>query len=189
MRGAIAVLLLAGALRPAPAAAQTVEQAQQQISAILVEMENNLVDRDAIEMNTKDWSSRYNSIKPRFDDLTQRYAQENAYCTGTFEHDEYVRRKAACDATFSQLDSLRDQLKPEVDNIEEEGKRLQQRDTDRSKAFDAINARLQAALQQLVYACAPLSAAEFAAKCRMPPAPGPRTAPMVGQLNSSIQGH
>ncbi len=181
----VGVLLLAAA---APACAQTLPQAQSEISAVLTEIEANLVVKEAIEMNLKDWKSHYDSWKTRLDDYNQRMTELNAYCQGTFEHDEYVRRTAQCNSTGSQLTALLTQLQPEDDNLKAELAKLQQRETDRSSAMDKLQPRLTDGLKHLTFACAMMSAQEFAADCHLPPAPGPRTADMVTNLNHSIAG-
>ena len=189
MRHSAIAVALCLACAPATAAAQSMDQAQSQLSGILREIEGNLVDRDAIEMNFKVWKANEDAFKPRLDDLNRRIEESNAYCQGTFEHDEYVRRKAQCDSTQSQLDTLKAQLDPEFENLKAEFEKLQQREADRAAAFQAIHQRLAAALAQLVLACAPLSAAEFAASCHLPPAPGPRSADLIAQINANIAGH
>ena len=179
------VMLLGGA---APTTAQTLPQAQSEISAVLTDVENNLVVKEAIEMNLKDWQSHYDSWKSRLDDYNQRTAQLNAYCRGTFEHDEYVRRTAQCDSTGAQLTDLIAQLQPEDDNLKADLSKLQQRETDRSSEMDKLQQRLSDGLKHLTFACAMMSAQEFAADCHLPPAPGPRTIDLVANLNHSIAG-
>lgn len=179
------VMLLTSAT---PAMAQTLPQAQAEISNELTAIENNLVVKEAIEMNFKDWQSHYDSWKARLDDYNQRMAQLNAYCQGTFEHDEYVRRLAQCNSTGAQLTDLLAQLNPENDNLKAELSKLQQRETDRSSEMEKLQASLADGLKHLTFACAMMSAQEFAADCHLPAAPGPRTADMVANLNHSIAG-
>jgi len=151
-------------------------------------MEKNLVVKEAIEMNFKDWQSRFDTFKPRLDEYNRRMDEANAYCRGTFEHDEYVRRTAQCESTHSQLATLLAQLGPEHDNLEAEFSRLQQRDADRQSAMQPLQQLLTDGLKHLTFACALLSAEEFAAQCHLPLAPGPRTADMVRSLNNSVAG-
>ena len=183
-----AALALLGAALAVPARAQTLASAQHELSAALVDAEGNLTTAEAIEMNMKDWKSRFDSYKAQFDDLNNRIEQANGFCQGTYEHDEYVRRVAQCKALFSQLDGLKAQLEPERVNLSEEADKLQKRAADNDQAMQAIQSRLTEGLQHLTFACATLSTAEFASQCRVPPAPGPRTAPMVEQMNAGIAG-
>lgn len=180
-----ALALLACAV---PAGAQTIPQAQAELSSVLTEMEGNLVTKEAIEMNLKDWQSHFDSWKTRLDDYNQRMEQLNAYCQGTYEQAEYERRLAQCNATGSQLAELLAQLNPEDESLKAELAKLQQRDTDRQSAMEALQKRLADGLKHLTFACAMLSADEFAAQCRLPPAPGPRTADLVAGLNGSVAG-
>jgi uncharacterized protein YukE len=184
-RPMIAIALLACAM---PAGAQTIPQAQSELSSVLGDMEGNLVVKEAIEMNFKDWQSHYDSWKTRLDDYNRRMGELNAYCQGTFEHDEYVRRVAQCDSTASQLAELLAQLDPEDDNLKAQLSTLQQRDTDRQGEMDKLQLHLADGLKHLTFACAMLSASEFAADCHLPPAPGPRTAELVTSLNKTIAG-
>jgi predicted nucleic acid-binding Zn-ribbon protein len=181
----IGIALLACAV---PANGQTIPQAQSELSSVLTEMENNLVVKEAIEMNFKDWQSHYDSWKVRLDDYNQRMGQLNAYCQGTFEHDEYVRRVAQCDSTASQLADLLTQLNPEDDDLKAQLSKLKQRDTDRQADMDKLQQGLSEGLKHLTFACAMLSTSEFAADCHLPPAPGPRTADLVASLNKTIAG-
>lgn len=171
-----------------PATAQTLPQAQAEIANVLTAIENNLVVKEAIEMNFKDWQTHYDSWKARLDDYNQRMAQLNAYCQGTYEHDEYERRLAQCNSTGAQLTDLLAQLNPEDDNLKAELAKLQQRETDRSSEMDKLQASLTDGLKHLTFACAMMSAQEFAADCHLPPAPGPRTADLVANLNHNIAG-
>jgi predicted nucleic acid-binding Zn-ribbon protein len=188
MRFTLAPLALFAAVLTTPAHAQTLPEVKASLSSILGEIERNLADKEAIEMNFKDWQSRNASFEPRLDEYNRRIDEENAYCQGTFEHDEYVRRKAACDSVYAQLDTLKAQLEPERLNLEEELHRLQARDAERSKAGDAIQARFAEGLKQLTFACALLSNEEYAQSCRIEAA-GPRTAPMVERINAALAGH
>lgn len=173
---------------PGHAHAQSITQAQTELSAVLADAERNLLEAEAIGMNVKDWRSRFDSYKPRFEEYNRRMDESNAYCQGTFEHDEYVRRTAQCESTHSQLATLLAQLEPERANLETESLRLQQRDADRQKAMVQVQSRLSDGLKHLTFGCALLSAEEFAAQCHLPPAPGPRTAKMVADLNASFSG-
>ena len=186
--GRFAAAALLGSAIPASVHAQTLTSARQELSAALADAEGNLTTAEAIGMNFKDWQSRNDSHKGQFDDLNRRIREYNAYCQGTYEHDEYVRRKAHCDSVGSQLDTLRNQLDPERTNLDEQLHKLKQRTIDAKQAMDTIEGRLTIGLQHLTFACATLSAEEFAASCRVPAAPGPRTAPMVAQMNADIAG-
>ena len=183
----VAAALLGSAI-PASVHAQTLTSARQELSAALADTEGNLTTAEAIGMNFKDWQSRYDSHKAQLDDLNARVGQFNSYCQGTYEHDEYVRRKAQCDSLGSQLDTLQTQLEPERTNLDEQLRKLKQRTIDAKQAMGVIQAHLTTGLQHLTFACATLSAEEFAASCRVPTAPGPRTAPMVAQMNADIAG-
>ena len=85
-------------------------------------------------------------------------------------------------------DRLIAQLEPEEDNLKTELLKLQQRDTDRLSALNQLQKRLSDGLKHLTFACAMLSPNEFAAQCRLPPAPGPRTADLVANLNGTVTG-
>lgn len=184
----LAPLLLFACAIPVTAQAQSIPEVQRSLSAVLGDIERNLVDREAIEMNFKDWQSRDNSFNPRLDEYNRRMDEANAFCRGTFENDEYVRRTAQCDSIYSQLATLKAQLEPERVNLEEQLRRLQQREADRAKAADAIQLRVVDALKQLTFACALLSNEEYAASCHVPAAPGPRTRDIVARLNADIAG-
>jgi DNA repair ATPase RecN len=184
-RTIIAIALLASG---APVAAQSLPQAQAELSSVLTDMENNLVVKEAIEMNLKDWQSHFDSWKTRLDDYNQRMQQLNAYCQGTYEKEEYELRLAQCNSTGSQLADLLAQLNPEDENLKAELSKLQQRDTDRQSAMGQLQQRLADGLKHLTFACAMLSASEFSAQCRLPAAPGPRTADLVASLNSTVAG-
>jgi predicted nucleic acid-binding Zn-ribbon protein len=179
----IAAALLAGA---APAHAQSIASAQQEIAAALADAEGNLTTAEGIGMNIKDWQNRLDSYNAQLKDLNDRVAQGNSFCQGTFEQSEYERRKAQCDALQSQLAALKDQLEPEADNLRDEQAKLQQRDADNKKEMDGIQARLLSGLDHLTAACAALSPDEFASSCKIPSAPGPRTASLVDQLNADL---
>jgi predicted nucleic acid-binding Zn-ribbon protein len=181
----IAAALLAAAM---PVHAQTVISAQQEIAAALTDAEGNLTTAEGIGMNIKDWQNRLDSYNAQLKDLNDRVAQGNSFCQGTFEQAEYEQRKAQCDALQSQLAALKDQLEPARINLTDEQTKLQQRDSDNKQAMDAIQARLIAGLDHLTTACAALPAEDFARSCKIPPAPGPRTASLVDQLNADIAG-
>jgi predicted nucleic acid-binding Zn-ribbon protein len=182
--GFAGAVLLAGA---SPTHAQTVISAQQEIAAALIDAEGNLTTAEGIGMNIKDWQSRLDSYNAQLKDLNDRVAQGNAFCEGTFEKTEYERRKTQCDALGSQLGALKDQLEPERVNLQAEQTKLQQREADNKQAMEAIQARLIAGIDHLTAACAKLSTEEFAS-CKIPPAPGPRTASLVAQLNADLAG-
>lgn len=183
LAGFATAALLAGS---GQAEAQTITSAQQEISAALVDAEGNLTTAEGIGMNIKDWKSRLDSFNAQMQDLNDRVAQGNTFCQGTFEQAEYERRKAQCDALQSQLAALKEQLEPERINLTEEQTKLQQRDADNKQAMDAIQARLLSGINHLTAACAALSPDEFSRSCKIPPAPGPRTASLVAQLNADL---
>lgn len=188
MRCIALVFLFMLLLVPAPARAQSMDEVQAELSGILRDVELNLVEREAIEMNFKVWQANEAALKPRLDQLNARIEQENAYCQGTFEEDEYNRRKTHCDSVSAQLDALKAQLAPELEHSKSELLKLQQRETERAEAMDGISQRMSAALARLTFACATLSAEEFASTCHLPPAPGPRSADTVARLNATIAG-
>jgi predicted nucleic acid-binding Zn-ribbon protein len=189
MRSSLACFTAAALLAAAmPVHAQTVISAQQEIAAALTDAEGNLTTAEGIGMNIKDWQNRLDSYNAQLKDLNDRVAQGNSFCQGTFEQAEYEQRKAQCDALQSQLAALKDQLEPERINLTDEQTKLQQRDSDNKQAMDAIQARLIAGLDHLTTACAALPAEDFARSCKIPPAPGPRTASLVDQLNADIAG-
>lgn len=175
----------------APAVAQpsyqaALQAAQAELAGVFYDLELNLTEKEGIEMQTTDWSNRWEAFKPRLDELNQRYDQLNAYCQGTFEEEEYNRRLAYCKSTGSQLDTLKAQLEPERAGLAELGQDLQRRDAAREQAGDAIAARLTPALTHLVEACAQIPQADQAALCRLPSSPGPRTKPIIDKMNADL---
>lgn len=162
--------------------------AKNEIYGVMSDIEGNLVERDAIEMNAKSLEPKANSVKARMDDYNQRIAQHNAYCTGTFEEPEYSRRKAYCDAEAAQLDTLMRQLDIERQGVLEQINELQRRDTARQQKFTALQSRLDPAILHLVTACFTLSLEDQKAHCHMPAAPGPRTREMVANMERALVG-
>ena len=164
MRWAIvAIVFCSLTLAPTSGLAQTLATVKSDISRVLAEMEGNLVTGEAISMNLKDWRGRADSAKVRFDDLDRRFDELNAYCRGTFEHDEYVRRLAHCESVGA----------------------LKAREETRLTQYRALEATLSAGLPKLIDVCTGLAAAERSG-CRMPPAPGPRTASIVNEWNTTL---
>ena len=180
-----ACLLLA---LPRAAAAQAMPQVQAALATILHDSEGNLVEKEAIEMNFKIWQANEDALKPRIDEINRRMREESEYCKGSFEQAEYERRKAHCDGMSAQFETMKEQLKPEIANSESQYEELKRRETVRAQAMDALSQRLDAALLQLTLACAPMTPAQFAADCHLPPPAGPRTAGLVAQLNATIAG-
>lgn len=185
MRWAIVAIVCSLTLAAAPCLAQDLAGVKRDISRVLEEMEGNLVTGEAIEMNTKDWRGRADSVKVRFDDLERRFDELNAYCRGTFEHDEYVRRLARCDADGAQLETLKTQLNLEIAGVAAEFETLKAREEEWVKQYRALEATLSAGLPKLIDVCAGLAATDRSA-CRMPAAPGPRTGPIVSDWNATL---
>ena len=185
MRWAIFTILCSLMLPPAPCLAQDLGGVKGDITRVLAQMEGNLVTGEAIAMNLKDWRGRADSAKVRLDDLDRRFNELNAYCRGTFEHDEYVRRVAHCDSVGAQLETLKTQLNLDITNVQTEFETLKAREEERVEQYRALEVTLSAALPKLIDICAGLAATDRSA-CRMPPAPGPRTAPVVNQWNATL---
>jgi hypothetical protein len=189
MRFGVFALILMLMIAPARARAQdTLAGVQGELSQLLGEMEGNLITRDGIEMSAKVWKSNSDALAARAAELQGRYDQANAYCQGTFEEAEYQRRLSYCTSLGSQLDALKAQMLPEFDNLEAQRQDLQRRDTERAAAWTALEGRFTPLLQRLVILCAAMTPAERATSCRLPPAPGPRTAPIVDQVNAALAG-
>ena len=186
MRWAIvAIVFCSLTLAPTSGLAQTLATVKSDISRVLAEMEGNLVTGEAISMNLKDWRGRADSAKVRFDDLDRRFDELNAYCRGTFEHDEYVRRLAHCESVGAQLETLKTQLNLDLANVAAEFETLKAREETRLTQYRALEATLSAGLPKLIDVCTGLAAAERSG-CRMPPAPGPRTASIVNEWNTTL---
>lgn len=175
-------------LLPAPAHADSLGNVMQDIAEVLSQMEGNLITRDGIEMNTTDWVSHRNSIEERQRDYNGRVESHNSYCQGTFEEDEYDRRVAQCDSIESQLDTLIAQLRLEYDASDQQARELQSRETERAKAYQQLDAQLSALLPRLIGFCATMTTDEQQSLCRLPPAPGPRTQPIVDEVSTLLSG-
>ena len=175
-------------LMPAPAHADSLGNVMQDIAEVLSQMEGNLITRDGIEMNTTDWVSHRNSIEERQRDYNGRVESHNSYCQGTFEEDEYDRRVAQCDSIESQLDTLLAQLQLEYDASDQQARDLQSRETERANAYQQLDAQLSALLPRLIGFCATMTTDEQQSLCRLPPAPGPRTQPIVDEVSTLLSG-
>ena len=178
-----AVLLLSG-----PAHADTLADVMQEIAQVLNAMEGNLITRDGIEMNITDWTSHRTSIEERQRDYNDRVASHNSYCQGTFEEEEYNRRLAECESWGSQLDTLMSQLDLEYDASDAQARELQTRETERANAYQQLDEQLSSFLPRLIGFCATMTPDEQRAMCRLPPAPGPRTQPLVDDLSGTLSG-
>ncbi len=186
--GRLAPLVGAIFLLSAPAHADSLADVMQELAQVLNAMEGNLITRDGIDMNVTDWTSHRNSIEERQRDYNDRVATHNSYCQGTFEEDEYNRRLAQCESWGSQLDTLMSQLDLEYDASDAQGRELQARATERANAYQQLDEHLGALLPRLIGFCATMTLDEQRAMCRLPPAPGPRTQPLVDELNSTFSG-
>ena len=175
-------------LLPAPAHADSLGNVMQDIAEVLSQMEGDLITRDGIEMNTTDWVSHRNSIEERQRDYNGRVESHNSYCQGTFEEDEYDRRVAQCDSIESQLDTLIAQLRLEYDASDQQARELQSRETERANAYQQLDAQLSALLPRLIGFCATMTTDEQQSLCRLPPAPGPRTQPIVDEVSTLLSG-
>jgi predicted nucleic acid-binding Zn-ribbon protein len=173
----------------APALAQDAYQsAQSELADVLSEIEGNFIEKEAIEMNFADWQAKFNGLKPRLDELNQRYEDLNAYCQGTYEEDEYNRRLAYCQGAGAQLDTLKAQLQPEAEALDQQVALLQERDSRRQAAGTELGGRLTAGIEHLVAACIAMPLETQRELCHLPPAPGPRTADMVATINADLAG-
>lgn len=189
MHAARLMMILALMAAPSLARAQdTVTGVQADLSQVLGQMEGNLVTRDAIEMNSKVWRSNAEALTARAKDLAHRIEEANAYCQGTFEEPEYQRRLAYCNSLDSQLESQKAQMIPESDALEAQRLELQRRETERETAWTGLEGTLSTILPRLIALCATMTPAEQALSCRMPTAPGPRTADMINEMNATLAG-
>lgn len=182
--GAVA---LAGIGTPAHAMDQAgYDAAQAALASALYDIEGNLIEKEAIEMNVKDLGPKGESIKARYTDYNQRIQQHNSYCQGTFEEPEYSRRLAQCSGEEGQLGDLIRQLDTERDAFQAQLTELQSRDTRREQAAQPMLKRLETGVIQLVTSCMTMTLPEQGQLCHLPPAPGPRTASMVQQMNATL---
>lgn len=186
-----ACLLLVAVLVPAAASAQSdywpeYNAAQSELSIVLDKMERNLIEAEAIEMNYKDWSAHFESFKTRADDLNQRYDELNAYCSGNFEEPEYSRRLAYCDSMGAQLDTLKAQLQPEWQDLEQQAANLDRRSAVRAQEWTGFEGEMTSGLVRLTVVCAEMPLPEQGQNCHLPQAPGPRTVSMVQDLNEAL---
>lgn len=162
------------------------DSAQATLASALYDLEGNLIEKEAIEMNSKALEPQMDSILARYADYNGRIEQHNSYCQGTFEEPEYSRRMAECDAMESQINELFRQLDLERDAVNEQMRQLQDRDTRRQEAAQPIFARLEAGMVALVTVCFEMTLEQQHALCHYPSAPGPRTQPMVADMNATI---
>ena len=184
-----ASIALGGFAGPARALDQPAyDAAQSALASALYDIEGNLIEKEAIEMNAKDLEPKGRSIVERGADYQQRVDQHNAYCQGTFEEPEYRRRLAQCTAEEAQYNDLMRQLGVERDAFQAQIQELQARDTRRQQASAPILKRLETGVVQLVTVCMTMTLDEQGRLCHMPSAPGPRTAPMVAQMNVALKG-
>ena len=181
------VLLVAVAAMPARAMDQAAyDAARAEIAAALYDLEGNLIEKEAIEMNAKNLTPKGESLKARYADYAQRAAQHNAYCQGTFPEPEYSRRLAQCKSEEAQHNDLMRQLDIERDGYSAQLQELQARDTRRQQAAQPILKRMESGLIQLFTVCMGMTLAEQRQLCQMPSAPGPRTRPIVEQMNATL---
>ncbi len=184
-----AALTLGGIAAPAQAMDQAAyDAAQAALASALYDIEGNLIEKEAIEMNAKDLEPKGRSITERATDYQQRVQQHNAYCQGTFEEPEYSRRLAACNAEEAQYNTLIRQLDLEREGFQAQLAELQARDTRRQQAAQPMLKRLETGVVQLVTSCISMTLPEQRELCHLPSAPGPRTAPMISQMNATLRG-
>ncbi|MBA4164873.1 MAG: hypothetical protein C0510_09650 [Erythrobacter sp.] len=186
-----ACLFAAALLIPVSAGAQSdywpeYNVVQSELSRMLDAMERNLIEMEAIGMNYKDLDARFASFKARSDDLNQRYDELNAYCRGTFEEPEYSRRLAYCDSMGAQLDTLKAQLEPEGAALLQIATELDRRSTARDQEWTGLEGELTNGMVSLDKVCMQMPLSEQGQYCHLPPAPGPRTLPMVQDLNEAL---
>ena len=182
-------IALCGISAPARAMDQaTYDAAQGALASALYDIEGNLIEKEAIEMNGKTLLPKGESITARYADYNQRIQQHNVYCQGTFEEPEYSRRLAACNAEEAQYNTLIRQLDIERDGFQAQVTELQARDTRRQQAAQPMLKRLENGVVQLVTACMSMTLPEQDRLCHLPSAPGPRTAPMIAEMNATLRG-
>ena len=180
---------VAGLGAPARAMDQAAyDGAQSALSSALYDFEGNLIEKEAIEMNAKDLEPKIRSITERAADYQSRVQQHNAYCQGTFEEPEYSRRLAQCSAEEAQYNDLIRQLEIERQSVMSQATELQARDTRRQQAAQPILKRMETGVIQLVTACMTMTLPEQDQLCHLPAAPGPRTTPLVAQMNATLRG-
>lgn len=184
MFAALVALIVSPALAQPQLAA--LNAAKREIHGLLGEIEQNLVEAEAIDMTAQSLIDRGVSLKARLEDYNQRMRQLNAYCQGSFPEPELSRRKAYCAGEKSQLDVLLAQLMPERQAYFDQGAVVQRRDIDRQKRNQALMGRFQTAMVRLVTACIALPLADQKALCHLPPAPGPRTRTMVASMEAAL---
>lgn len=184
-----AAITLGGIAVPAHAIDQAAyDAAQSALASALFDIEGNLIEKEAIEMNAKNLDPKARSIAERAADYQQRTEQHNAYCRGTFEEPEYSRRLSQCTAEEAQYNDLIRQLDTERQGVQAQLAELQARDTRRQQAAQPLLKRLETGVIQLVTVCITMTLPEQDQLCRLPSAPGPRTAPMVDQMNATLRG-
>lgn len=164
------------------------DAAQSELASVLYDFEGNLIEKEAIEMNVKSMVPKGQSIEARYADYNQRGQQLTAYCQGTFPEPEYSRRKAQCSADIAQMDSLIRQLDIERDAFNSQLQELQARDTRRAQAAQPIQKRFETGIIHLVTACMTMTLAEQKTYCHLPAAPGPRTRPLVAEIDAMLIG-
>lgn len=84
---------------------------------------------------------RIDNLKQRQENLNRRWEEGKAYCTGTFEEDEYRRRLARCNAMEKEMRAEQGQLDNQREAILADWQRI---DDERAKATarkDALRAR------------------------------------------------
>jgi hypothetical protein len=184
-----ASITLCGVAAPARAMDQaTYDSAQAMLASALYDIEGNLIEKEAIDMNIKDLEPKGRSIAERAADYKQRAVQHNAYCQGTFEEPEYSRRLAQCNAEEAQYNDLTRQLDTENQAFQAQVTELQARDTRRGQAAQPMLKRLETGVIQLVTACMSMTLPEQDQLCHLPSAPGPRTSSMVTEMNATLRG-
>ena len=184
--GGLAVSVMGGTAAYATADLSGLDAAKAELSGIFADSEQNLIEAEAIEMNEKDLIPKKDSIVARQQEYQQRIDSHNAYCQGTFEEPEYSRRLAYCNAEESEIQTLLSQLELERQDVLEQFERLEQRNADQQERGQQIEARLTPALTHFVVACQLLPLDDQLAYCHMPPAAGPRTAPIVAQMEAEL---
>lgn len=172
------------ATAPAAFAGQAYDEARAAIGDALARTEINLADQEALSMNIKDWNSKMDAAAALRADYNQRTQQESAYCTGTFEEAEYNRRVAECNSFDSQMQTLQNQLDLEFSNLDQQRAVLQSRHDTLNQQYEALKEELVSDVGTLVNACV----SEQIQACSLPPAPGPRTAELVANMNKSLAG-
>lgn len=93
-----------------------------------------------------------------------------------------------CASIGSQLDTLLSRLQVELDASDQQAIDLGARSVARADAYQQLEARMSALLPRLIGFCATMTPDQRLAQCRLPPAPGPHTQPVVDEMSNLLSG-